>query len=168
MNMRLDFKKSRRLSFSLLNGELDEENTTEYVVSFGHRLKDVSIPFLQFGAPTKKKKKKKGEQEPPSALPGGGRQGSGQSQANDLNIKFDFSFRDDVTIKHTLDELKAPVPTRGSTQIKVSPSIDYTVNSQLNLRLFVDFSKDIPKTLLGGSIGQTNVRGGLTVRFSLN
>ncbi len=169
MNMRLDFKRSRRLSFSLLNGELDEENTTEYIVGFGHRLKDVSIPFLQFGV-TKKKKKKKGDdqQEPPSALPGGGRQGQGQAQANDLNIKFDFSFRDDVTIKHTLDELKAPVPTRGSTQIKVSPSIDYTVNSQLNLRLFVDFSKDIPKTLLGGSIGQTNVRGGLTVRFSLN
>ncbi len=170
MNMRLDFKKSRRLSFSLLNGELDEENTTEYIVGFGHRLKDVSIPFLQFGVTKKKKKKKKGEdqQEPPSGLPGGGRQGQGQSQANDLNIKFDFSFRDDVTIKHTLDELKAPVPTRGSTQIKVSPSLDYTVNSQLNLRLFVDFSKDIPKTLLGGSIGQTNIRGGLTVRFSLN
>jgi len=167
MNLRLDFKKSRRLSFSLLNGELDEENTTEYIVGFGHRMKDVSIPFLQFGT-SKKKKKKKGEQDPPGALPGGGRQGQGQSQANDLNIKFDFSFRDDVTIKHTLDELKAPVPTRGSTQIKVSPSIDYTVNSQLNLRLFVDFNRDIPKTLLGGSTGQTNIRGGLTIRFSLN
>jgi len=168
MNLRLDFKKSRRLAFSLLNGELDEENTTEYIVGFGHRLKDVSIPFLQFGVSKKKKKKKGDEQDPPGALPGGGRRGQGQSQANDLNLKFDFSFRDDVTIKHTLDELKAPVPTRGSTQIKVSPSIDYTVNSQLNLRLFVDFSKDIPKTLLGGSIGQTNIRGGLTIRFSLN
>ncbi len=170
MNVRLDFKKSRRLSFSLLNGELDEENTTEYIFGFGHRIKDVSIPFLQFGVSKKKKKKKKGEdkQDPPGALPGGGRQGQGQSQANDLNIKFDFSFRDDITIKHVLDELQIAEPTRGSTQIKVSPSIDYTVNSQLNLRLFVDFSRDIPKTTIGGSLGQTNVRGGLTIRFSLN
>ncbi len=167
MRLDLDFKKARRLSFSLLNSELDEKNTTEYVIGFGHRLKDVNIPFLQFGAPKKKKKKgDKDQQEPPSALPGGGRQGSGQAQANDLNIKFDFSFRDDVTIKHILDELGLSERTRGDKQIRISPSIDYTVNSQLNLRLFVDYNRTIPYT--SATFKNTNVQGGLTVRFSLN
>jgi len=168
MNLRLDFKKARRLSFSLLNSELDEKNTTEYVVGFGHRLKDVNIPFLQFGT-TKKKKKKKGkdgQQEPPSALPGGGRQGQGQAQANDLNIKFDFSFRDDITYKHILDELGDSEPTRGEKTLRISPSIDYTVNSQLNLRLFVDYNRTSPYT--SQSFRNTNVQGGLTIRFSLN
>ncbi|MEM6319109.1 MAG: cell surface protein SprA [Bacteroidota bacterium] len=170
MSIRLDFKKARRLSFSLLTSELDEDKMTEYVFGFGHRIKDVNIGFLQFGAPKKKKKKKgdEAQQEPPGALPGGRRRGGGASQPNDLNIKFDFSFRDDVTIKHILDELKESDPTRGSTQIRVSPSIDYNVNSQLNLRLFVDYNMDTPKTSIGNTLGTTNVRGGLTVRFSLN
>ena len=166
MRLDLDFKKARRLSLSLLNSELDEKNTTEYVIGFGHRLKDVNIPFLQFGTPKKLKKNKKNQQEPPSALPGGGRQGSGQSQANDLNIKFDFSFRDDLTIKHILDELGESERTRGDRQIRISPSIDYTINSQLNLRLFVDYNRTIPYT--SATFKNTNIEGGLVVRFSLN
>ncbi|MEM1119145.1 MAG: cell surface protein SprA [Bacteroidota bacterium] len=168
MNVRVDFKKARRLSFSLLNSELDEKNTSEYVIGFGHRLKDVNIPFLQFGAPKKKKKKKgdKDQQEPPSALPGGGRRGQGQAQANDLNIKFDFSFRDDITIKHILDELRDSESTRGERTLRISPSIDYTVNSQLNVRLFVDYNRTVPYT--SQSFNNTNVQGGLTIRFSLN
>jgi len=56
--------------------------------------------------------------------------------------------------------------TRGDRQIRVSPSIDYTINSQLNLRLFVDYNRTIPYT--SQTFKNTNVEGGLVVRFSLN
>lgn len=167
MNVSLDFKKARRLSFSLLTNELDENNTTEYVIGFGHRLKDVNIGFLQGNSKKKRKNKNdKNEQEPPSALPGGGRQGQGAPQANDLNIKFDFSFRDDVTVKHTLGQNIPGLRTRGARTLRISPSVDYSVNSQLNLRLFMDYNSTVPYTSNGFPI--TNFQGGLTLRFSLN
>ena len=164
MNLSLDFKKSRNLAFALISNELDESKTTEYVIGFGYRMKDVIIPFLQFGNKKKKKKKKDegDEQEPPGNFPLPGR---GASQANDLNFKFDFSFRDDITIKHILDQ-NITEPTRGLKSLRISPSVDYAVNNQLTLRLFVDYNRTVPAT--SASFPITNVAGGLTVRFSLN
>jgi len=58
-------------------------------------------------------------------------------KGNDLNIKFDFSFRDNITINHYLDQDLAE-PTRGTRDISINPSVDYQVNKRLNLRLFFD------------------------------
>ena len=167
MNGNLDFKKSRSLAFDLITNELNETKTTEYVIGFGWRLKDVYIGFLQFG-PNKKKKLKKGEEPVDPNAPsksGNNRRGGGSSaQANDLNFKFDFSFSDDITIKHILDQ-NITEPTRGLKSIRISPSIDYAVNDQLTLRWFVDYNRTVHAT--SASFPITNVQGGLTVRFTL-
>ncbi len=164
MTLRADFKKARNLRMDFETGILDETRTTEYVVGFGYRLKDVIIPFLTGG-----KKKKKGKRTTrPSNQPNNnrGRPGANQNapKGNDLNIKFDFSFRDDISINHYLDQETAE-PTRGTRTISISPSVDYDVNKRLNLRLFFDYNKTIPKTSAAFPI--TNTQGGITVRFSL-
>jgi len=82
-----------------------------------------------------------------------------------MNFKFDFSFRDDITIVHKLDQGIAE-PTRGLKTIRISPSIDYDINKQLNVRLFFDRSRTIPAT--SASFPITNTAAGLTIRFSLN
>jgi len=169
-SLSIDFKKSRNLSFDLITNELNESKSSEYVVGFGWRLKDVYIGFLQFGPNAKKNKKKKdkedkdAEKNPLGNKPGQSRGGRGASQANDLNFKFDFSFRDDITIKHILDQ-NITEPTRGLKTIRISPSIDYAVNEQLTLRWFVDYNRTIPAT--SASFPITNIQGGLTVRFTL-
>ena len=166
-NLSVDVKKSRSLSFDLITNELNETKTSEYVIGFGWRLKDVYIGFLQFGP---NKKKKKGDEEKPADpntpnKTGSSRRGGGSSsQANDLNLKFDFSFRDDITLKHILDQ-NITEPTRGLKSLRISPSIDYTVNEQLTLRWFVDYNRTVPAT--SASFPITNVQGGLTVRFTL-
>ena len=164
MTLRADFKKARNLRMDFETGILDETRTTEYVVGFGYRLKDVIIPFLTGG-----KKKKKGSRTRPSNQPRntrGNQPGGNQNspKGNDLNIKFDFSFRDDISINHYLDQETAE-PTRGTRTISISPSVDYDVNKRLNLRLFFDYNKTIPKTSAAFPI--TNTQGGITVRFSL-
>jgi len=169
-NLALDFKKSRNLSLDLINTELNETKTTEYVIGFGWRLKDVYIGFLQFGDAKKKRRKKKkdDEQEPQDPnLPQNVRSrrgGNSQSQPNDMNIKFDFSFRDDITFKHILDQ-NISEPTRGLKSIRISPSVDYALNEQLTLRWFVDYNRTVPAT--SQSFPITNIQGGLTVRFTL-
>ena len=83
---------------------------------------------------------------------------------NDLNFKLDLSYRDDVTINHQLDQNIA-IPTRGARVIRISPSIDYAVNKFVNVRIFFDRNRTIPKTSIGFPI--TNTQGGVTIRFSL-
>ena len=81
-----------------------------------------------------------------------------------MNFKFDFSFRDDITYKHILDQ-NITEPTRGLKSIRISPSIDYAINDQLTLRWFVDYNRTVPAT--SQSFPITNIQGGLTVRFTL-
>ncbi len=152
--MDLEFKKSRLLSMSFITYQLSETKTSEYVVGFGYRMKNVVIGFLQFNK--KKKSKRKNKKEPVGAK---------AEEGSDLNIEFDFSLRDDITINHLLDQNVAE-PTRGLRQIQISPSIDYNITKQLNLRLFYDFSRTTPKT--SASFPITTSRGGIKITFSLN
>jgi cell surface protein SprA len=155
LSMDLEFKKSRLLSMSFITYQLSETKTSEYVIGFGYRMKNVVIGFLQFKN-QKKKKKSRNKKEPV---------GTNAEEGSDLNIAFDFSLRDDITINHLLDQSVAE-PTRGLRQIQISPSIDYNITKQLNLRLFFDFSRTNPKT--SASFPITTSRGGVTITFSLN
>ena len=112
------------------------------------------IGFLQ----PKSKKKKKGKKKDDPV-------GAQAEEGSDLNFEFDFSFRDDVTINHLLDQ-GVSEPTRGLKQIQFSPSIDYNITKQLNVRLFFDYSRTTPAT--SASFPITTSRGGVKITFSLN
>jgi hypothetical protein len=49
--------------------------------------------------------------------------------------------------------------------IRVSPSIDYVINSKLRVKLFFDRNRSIPAT--SASYPITNTRAGVTISFSL-
>jgi len=138
LNANFDYKKTRNLGMSFIDYQLSETRTSEVTVGAGYRIKNVKFPF-KIG-PEKK------------------------SIKNDLNLKFDFSLRDDVTINHLLDQAVSE-PTRGVRSIRISPSADYKINKNLSTRFFVDYSKTIPKTSAAFPI--TSVQGGLTVQFRL-
>lgn len=163
MSFRMDFKKSRNLNMSFLDGGLNETRTEEYVVGFGYRVTGFNLPFI-----------KQKKQDDPQVTPGttGGRnsrQGQGglggTRQNGDLDITFDFSLRDDVTYRLILDQ-EVLEPTRGTRAITISPAAEYQLNKQLALRFFFDYRKTDPK--VSTSFPITNTRAGVTVRFSLN
>ena len=167
LTAKLDWKKSRNLAMGFTDYQLSETRSEEFVIGLGYRLKNVYIPFLDFGELDGKKikgkiddkKGKKGKDDPKA----GGT--SKDKKGSDMNFKFDFSWRDDITVNHLLDQ-GVSVPTRGMKTIRISPSIDYAVNKQLNLRLFYDYSRTIPAT--SASFPITNTSAGLQIRFSLN
>jgi len=163
MTFRIDYKKARNLAMSFnIDYSLNETKTTEFIFGYGYRMKNVIIPFLL--PKNKRPKKRKGKKKKKKSTKPG-KPGATAQKGNDLNFKFDFSFRDDITIVHKLDQGIAE-PTRGSKRISISPSIDYDVNKQLNLRLFFERSRTIPAT--SASYPITNTAAGLTIRFSLN
>ncbi|HRI58959.1 MAG TPA: cell surface protein SprA [Saprospiraceae bacterium] len=163
MTFKFDFKKSRTLAMSFIDYQLAETNSSGYSVGFGYRMKNVQIGFLT-GKKAKKSKSKKSTTKPGSTKPPAPG-GSGQ-QANDMNFKFDFEIRDDITVNHRLDQLDEAVPTRGARTISVNPSVEYALNKRLSLRLFTDYRKTVPKT--SQSFPITTVNAGITVQFKLN
>ncbi|HQV77890.1 MAG TPA: cell surface protein SprA [Chitinophagales bacterium] len=133
-----EFKKSRTLGMSLLDYRLTETRTTEYVAAIGYKLAKFKLPF-----------KIKGKKI---------------TLQNDINLRADFSYRDDKTVNYRLDQNIAE-PTRGQKTISLAATIDYIINNKLNVRLFYDFRRITPATL--ASYPQRSHRGGITFRFSL-
>ncbi len=157
MSFNLDFKRARTLQMSFIDYSLNETRSKEYVVGFGYRMKNVDLPFGK-----KKKKRRPSTQDNPIFGNNNARRGVGE--AKDLDISFDFSLRDDVTIRHQLDQ-DIREPTRGTNALTISPAAEYRLNRQLSLRFFVDYRRTVPKTSQG--YPTTNVNGGVTVRFTL-
>ncbi|MBK7406751.1 MAG: cell surface protein SprA [Saprospirales bacterium] len=164
ISLRMDVKKTRNLQLSFLDNGLNETKTSEYVVGFGYRMKEVQLPFL-------KKLQTSGKKDQPLTPSSGGRQSQGRGGASgprnngDLDFSFDFSLRDDVTTRYLLDQ---PVnePTRGTRAVSISPAAEYQVNKQLALRLFFDYRRTVPK--ISQSFPITNTSAGIVVRFTLN
>ncbi len=156
MSFKFDYKTSRTLNVELARG-LNETKGTEFTIGFGYKVKDLKLGFL---APKKKGRKPPADQTP--ARPGS----RNQSQAGDFDLTFDFSVRDDITNFHAFDSGGLEVPTRGNRTISILPQATYQLNKQLSLRFFFDYRRNVPKTSQG--FPTTNVRSGVTVRFSLN
>lgn len=167
MTFKTDLKKSRTLAMSFIDYRLAETQSESYSIGFGYRIKDVNIPFLTGKKAKKASKAKKKTPPPPDPsstrpAPGGG----GGQQSNDVNIKFDFEVRDDITINHQLDQLVEAIPTRGARTISINPSVEYALNRRLKLRFFTDYRKTVPKT--SQSFPITTLSSGVTVQFQLN
>lgn len=162
MSFKFEYKTSRTLRLELLSNRLQETKGTDFTLGFGYKIKDLKLGFL---TPKKKRRLFKKDEEP--AQQPSGRQGAsrGMNQAGDLDITFDFSVRDDITTIHELvTDLEEP--SRGNRTVSILPQATYQLNKQLSLRLFFDYRRNVPKTSQG--YPTTNIRSGVTVRFTLN
>lgn len=178
INMRVEYKKDRNLGMNFIDngGRLTETKGESFVLAFGYKIKNVYIPFLDvdkwLGQEVKKKKKDKkkkgiiqfGSDPDPNAPPAGKNSGA-SSKGNDLDIKLDISFRDDVSLIHQLDQDQVE-PTRGTRSLQISPAIDYALSKKMTLRMFFDYRRTEPKT--SQSFPITNINSGLMLRFLIN
>lgn len=135
LNFRIEYKKARTLSMSLVDYQLSETNSKEISLGGGMRLKQVQIPIHYFGIDRKK---------------------------SDINIKADFGLRDDFTSISRLDQRESKA-TRGQKVITISPSVDYIYSETLTIRFFFDRRQSIP--YVSNSFPITTTRGGLMLRF---
>ncbi|HEY0059933.1 MAG TPA: cell surface protein SprA, partial [Flavisolibacter sp.] len=140
LSTRIEFKKSRQLSLSLVDYQLAENRSTEYGIGLNWRKR--GVPFLQ--------NLKIGK--------------NGKKLDNDVTFRFDFSYRDDATSNSKLDQNQA-FGTAGQTVIRLSPTIDYVLNNRVNLKFYFEQNKVIPKIATSAPV--TTTRGGLQVRVSL-
>ncbi|TMI64385.1 MAG: cell surface protein SprA [Bacteroidetes bacterium] len=138
MSFRVEYRKSRTLSLSLIDYQLAENRSEEVTVGFNWRKR--GVPFLKN---TK----------------------IGAKLDNDVTFKFDFSVRDDATANTKLDQ-HTSFGTAGQKVIRIAPSIDYVLNKRINLKFYFEQNRNIPK--ISNSFPITNTRAGVQVRISLN
>ena len=141
LTAKFEYAKSRQLSLSLIDYQLSEVRSTEFTIGAGFRKKGLKLPFkLPF---TKADTKK---------------------LDNEINFRFDFKMRDNVTSNSRLDQQNS-TPTSGSKEITLSPTIDYYLSNRVNVKLYFDQRRVTP--YVSSSAPTVNTRAGLQVRISL-
>jgi cell surface protein SprA len=140
LTTRIEFRKTRMLSLSLIDYQLAETHQSE--VTFGFNWRKKGLPIL--------KNLKIGKK--------------GMKLDNDVTFRFDFSLRDDATANTKLDQ-ETSFGTAGQKVIRIAPSIDYILNNRVSLKLYFEQNRNIPK--VSNAFPITNTRGGLQVRISL-
>ena len=170
LQLRIRQTQSQIAAFAVLQ----ETNTSEIQVKFGHRLKNIYIKALDFNLDAAAKKKPVKKKDEDLVAPSGEATADPKAKkkkepkakkGNDLVLNFDLSFRDDITVNHNLSE-NIDVQSRGSQTFRVSPSATYTLNKRLDLRFYVDYNRTIPYTT--AAFPSTTATGGFVVTFKLN
>jgi cell surface protein SprA len=138
---RFEFRKSRNLSFSMANKQLTDLATDEYIIGLGYRFKDVSFTISSIG--------------------GGGRK---SKITSDLDIKVDFSIRNNRTVLRRIDENIDQVSS-GQQVFSINTSIDYELSKSVSIRLF--FDKIINNPYVSNQYRNSTTKGGISIRFSL-
>ncbi len=137
MQFRFMYNRNRMYTLGLVNHTLTEDLGSEYVFGFGYILKDLKL-----------KVRYKGKE---------------QNLKSDLNIRADFSLRDNQTriTNILLDDSQI---TGGQRLMSVKVSADYNISQNFNLRFFYD--QMMTKYKISTAFPLSTIRAGLTATFS--
>jgi cell surface protein SprA len=133
-----EIKKDRALSMSFDNNLLTEVKGVEYVVGLGYRFKDVVFSSKLADSPTGIIK-------------------------SDINIKADFSYRNNETIVRYLDYDNNQLAA-GQNLWSLRMTADYSFSKNLTAIFYYDHS--FSKAVISTSFPLTNIRSGFTIRYN--
>lgn len=132
---RFEVRQSKMESLSLIDYQISENASTEYVIGMGFRKKGIRLPFKVFGV---------------------------QKLKNELIFKLDLGLRDDKA-SNTFLSNNISIVSRGQKVIRISPTVDYSVTQKLTLHFYFDRQQTIP--YVSNSFPTTTTRAGVTLRF---
>ena len=133
---KFEIKKDRSATLSLNNNQVTEVLGNEIVIGTGYKFEKVRFPF-------------KINQTRPE---------------NPLNIRFDFTFRDNLTVIRKVVE-GTNQATAGQRVVSIKSSIDYNVTNNLILQFYYDQVLTTPKIATSYKTG--NLSTGIRLRFNL-
>jgi cell surface protein SprA len=140
MLARFGYSKTRSLALSFVNNQVTEMHSNEMVIGTGYRFK--SVPFKVKSLST----------------------GKTVVLKSDINVKLDFSIRDNITVLRPIENNNNQVST-GTRQTSINASADYMVSSKMTVRVFYD--QTLSKPHVSSQIPTSNINAGLSLRFTL-
>ncbi|GAB4405134.1 MAG: cell surface protein SprA [Bacteroidia bacterium] len=140
----IDYKRGRQMTLNVGSLQLVEMLNQDIAVMMGYRKDKLNLTLHLFGKDIFLK--------------------------NSANFQLRFTLRDTKELNRTLSPTGtitslAPQFTRGSRNLILSPSIDYVVNTRLNIKLFFERNVNTPYT--SNAFNTAFTSGGVQVRFTL-
>lgn len=137
---KFEYKKDKNSTLSLTNNQVTEVLGEEWVIGVGYKFKKVQLPFKKFNI-----------------------------EASPVNLRFDMSFRDNLTVIRKISE-SAPdeatnQATAGQKVISIKASADYNLTRYVTLMIYYDQTLNTPKVATSYPTGNLNC--GLRLRFNL-
>ncbi len=131
---KFEITKDRSSTLSLNNNQVTEMLGTTYVIGTGYRFPQVKLPFAKKLAPS------------------------------DMNFRFDFSLRDNLTVIRKIVE-NTNQATAGQKVMSIKASLDYGVGRFLIIQLYYDQVVNTPKIATAYPTG--NMSTGIKLRYNL-
>ncbi len=136
---KFEISRSRMVSLSLNNNQVNETRNKDFTIGAGYRFKEVPITVNQ------------------------------KQITSDLNVRFDLSMRDNVTIIRFLtevpDEEEDTRVTTGGKKFAYSITADYLFSEKFNIQFYFDRTVNTPFTTNTYRNAETNI--GFSLRLSL-
>ncbi|WP_246594267.1 cell surface protein SprA [Pontibacter populi] len=142
---RLEYKVERNLSLNLTNAQITETNVKDYVIGLGYATSNFRIP-IRIG-------------------------GQRKVLENELNMRLDFSVRDNQTVQRAIARDDQGVEssqnqiTNGTRQLQLRPTVDYLISERVNIQFYVLRTVSDPK--ISTSFRNSVTEGGIQLRVSL-
>jgi cell surface protein SprA len=133
-----EWKKSRTVSLNLTSNQIADARINELVVRLGYRFEDLKIE-----------------------LKTAGRQ---RALKSDLNLRLDFSIRDNKTLARKLVE-DVNQPVVGNKVYTGGFTADYMLSDRFNLQIFADYTKNNP--FVASTFPTSNLNIGFSLKFTL-
>ncbi|MBF9223230.1 cell surface protein SprA [Hymenobacter sp. BT662] len=164
MTGRAEYRTDRAVVLNTSNAQVTEVSTTEFIIGFGYATNSLKLPFRV-----------------------GGEQ---RVLKNQLTARLDLSIRDNITVQRSIIDSYDPVNTQGpndpsgnpttlpasvgrasstitngSKTLQLRPTIDYLLNTRLNLQLY--YSQTVTTPRISNAFRNTTSEGGVQLRYSL-
>lgn len=138
LTTRIEYRKSRTITLNLTSNQVADIRNDEITIGAGYRFDDVAITL---------------------------RSRTGQrALESDLNLKLDFSIRDNKTLARKLIE-EVNQPVAGQRVFTIGATADYVLSDRFNLQIYADHTMNDP--FVANTFLTSNTNFGFSLRFTL-
>ena len=135
LTTRIEYRRSRTVAMNMANTQVNEVNSGEFIVGAGYRFNQVPLIINQ------------------------------KEFNSDLNMRVDFSMRNNRTVIRKLEDLSGSEITAGQRIFSLKASADYMLSDKFTIRAFYDQRLTTP--YISNSYPNANYNVGFSLTFTL-
>lgn len=161
LTAKLEYRSTRVLNLSMTSVQINETTSNDWVIGLGYKINDFKLGGKSRKVKGASKGKGKDDEKKPATSTSNTRGGFN----HDLNLRFDFSLRDQAAITRDIATQKSNASS-GNKALKISFMADYAISKMLTMSFYYDRQTNTP-LLSSNSYPSTTHDFGLSVKFSL-
>ena len=135
LTTRIEYRRSRTVAMNMANTQVNEVNSGEIIIGAGYRFNQVPLIINQ------------------------------REISSDLNVRVDFSMRNNRTVIRKLEDISGSEITAGQRIFSLKASADYMLSDKFVIRLFYDQRMTNP--YISNSYPNANYNVGFSLTFTL-